>query len=76
MSPAEAMAAWFEQVRSVAISDETGPIFGGERWRQMAGALRRMEASEELEPLVRLLAAQCDLVAIVDQNLENLAEGG
>ena len=75
MTPAQAAASWFDQVQKVAFFDDLGFVLSADRCRQMAGALRRMESSPELEPLIQLFAAQCDLLAVLDQNLET-ATGG
>lgn len=75
MTLTQAAAQWFEQVQKVEFFDDLGFVLSADRCRQMAGALRRMESSPELDPLIRLLATQCDLLAVLDQNLETPAEG-
>lgn len=60
---------WISQLLAGA-HESPDPLVYAPHWRQLAGLLRRVEHSPELEPVIRLVSSWCDVTADV---LENLA---
>lgn len=77
LTPGRALAQWFDRLQGLPLYGPEGEaLFSAERWEQAAGAIRRLEASDDLGPILNLLAEQCDLMAELDRNLDPERDGG